>query len=107
MSADADPEHTSAASGAEGAGSAAGRGHDSAGATTVSADRADSAHLAETPEAGAVPRSKPAAAAGLDFDDPLDRPSFDDTDRGWGDPSPSSTDDDFARFLSEKPPHHL
>ena len=42
----------------------------------------------------------------LDFDDPLDRPSADDSDRGWGE-SFSSADDDFTRFLNEKPPHHL
>ncbi|MFG1809080.1 hypothetical protein [Streptomyces sp. NPDC049040] len=47
------------------------------------------------------------AAAGLVFDDPLDRPSVDDTDRGWGDPPSGSADDDFTRFLSQKPPHHL
>nr|WP_251513086.1 hypothetical protein [Actinacidiphila bryophytorum] len=54
----------------------------------------------------AAPRGAP-ASAGLVFDDPLDRPSSDDTDRGWGDPLSGSADDDFSRFLSEKPPHHL
>lgn len=43
----------------------------------------------------------------LDFDDPLDRPSPDDSDRGWGGTFTSSADDDFTRFLNEKPPHHL
>lgn len=47
------------------------------------------------------------APSGLVFDDPLDRPSSDDTDRGWGDSPSASADDDFTRFLSEKPPHHL
>jgi hypothetical protein len=48
-------------------------------------------------------------ATGLVFDDPLDRPSADDTDRGWDDrPAGSAADDDdFTRFLNEKPPHHL
>ncbi|MFI6248643.1 hypothetical protein [Streptomyces sp. NPDC051016] len=49
--------------------------------------------------------------AALIFDDPLDRQSSDDTDRGWGDrPSGDSTADsaaDLRRFLDEKPPHHL
>lgn len=44
---------------------------------------------------------------GLVFDDPLDRVSADDTDRGWGGSPADSTDDDFTRFLNEKPPHHL
>lgn len=53
--------------------------------------------------------ARPAAAAGLVFDDPLDRPSADDTDRGWGESfsGTGTADDDFTRFLNEKPPHHL
>jgi acetyl-CoA synthetase len=47
------------------------------------------------------------AGAGLVFDDPLDRPSGDDTDRSWGDSPSGTADDDFTRFLNEKPPHHL
>ncbi|MER7397704.1 hypothetical protein ABT381_19605 [Streptomyces sp. NPDC000151] len=52
--------------------------------------------------------AKPAAAA-LIFDDPLDQQSADDTDRGWGErPGPgSSSAADLARFLDEKPPHHI
>jgi hypothetical protein len=65
---------------------------------------------ADRPEApvgaAAAPRVTP-SSAGLVFDDPLDRPSSDDTDRGWGDQGLGSADDDFTRFLSEKPPHHL
>ena len=51
------------------------------------------------------------SAAALIFDDPLAQPSPDDTDRGWGEhaaagDSPDSAAD-LARFLDEKPPHHL
>ncbi|MFK8847192.1 hypothetical protein [Streptomyces sp. Ac-502] len=54
------------------------------------------------------PSPRPAAHAALIFDDPLSRRSSDDTDRGWGE-RPSRTDSaaDLARFLDEKPPHHL
>jgi hypothetical protein len=48
-------------------------------------------------------------AAALVFDDPQGRASHDDTDEGWGD-RPSSSGGgaaDLARFLDEKPPHHL
>jgi hypothetical protein len=48
------------------------------------------------------------AAAALIFDDPLDRQSGDDTDTGWGERlTGGSSQDDLARFLDEKPPHHL
>jgi hypothetical protein len=45
----------------------------------------------------------------LIFDDPLSQPAPDDSDRGWGDAPTSSGDAvaDLARFLDEKPPHHL
>ena len=53
------------------------------------------------------PRPVPTApAAALDFDDPFDRPSRDDTDHGWGDERPPDPAGDLARFLAEKPPHH-
>ncbi|MFJ7058858.1 hypothetical protein ACK8N7_21640 [Streptomyces griseobrunneus] len=56
---------------------------------------------AEPPE---EPKSKPV----LIFDDPLDQQSADDTDRGWGErPSSGSGAADLARFLDEKPPHHI
>jgi hypothetical protein len=45
----------------------------------------------------------------LIFDDPLDQQSPDDTDRGWGE-RPLAVGDsaaDLARFLDEKPPHHI
>lgn len=51
----------------------------------------------------------PAAKPTLIFDDPLDRQSSDDMDGGWGERPPTSGDSaaDLARFLDEKPPHHL
>ncbi|GGP96946.1 MULTISPECIES: hypothetical protein [Streptomyces] len=50
------------------------------------------------------PRPKPR----IDFDDPLDRQSSDDTDRGWGERPPTAGGAaDLARFLDEKPPHHI
>ncbi|MFC9248405.1 hypothetical protein ACFT7S_31600 [Streptomyces sp. NPDC057136] len=50
--------------------------------------------------------SEPTSA--LVFDDPLDRQSSDDTDRGWGERTPSGgSAADLARFLDEKPPHHI
>ncbi|MFC9815180.1 hypothetical protein ACFVJM_24225 [Streptomyces virginiae] len=50
------------------------------------------------------PRPKPR----IDFDDPLDQQSSDDTDRGWGERSPTGgSAADLARFLEEKPPHHI
>ncbi|MEU7015505.1 hypothetical protein [Streptomyces sp. NPDC046385] len=53
------------------------------------------------------PDSRPRPA--LIFDDPLDQQSADDTDRGWGERPPAGGDStaDLARFLDEKPPHHL
>lgn len=56
---------------------------------------------------GAASLADPLPASALVFDDPLDRPSSDDTDRGWGEAVSASADDDFTRFLNEKPPHHL
>ncbi|WP_190083582.1 hypothetical protein [Streptomyces longisporoflavus] len=45
----------------------------------------------------------------LVFDDPLSQQSSDDTDRGWGERPSAGSDSaaDLARFLDEKPPHHL
>jgi hypothetical protein len=58
-----------------------------------------------TPEPrDAAPRD-PAAA--LVFDDPLSRPSRDDSDTGWGERPAQGSAADLARFLDEKPPHHL
>ncbi|MFD6417210.1 hypothetical protein [Streptomyces sp. NPDC060194] len=56
------------------------------------------------PADAAARRPRPA----LVFDDPLDRRSSDDTDRGWGErPAASGSAADLARFLDEKPPHHI
>ncbi|MCH6160796.1 hypothetical protein [Streptomyces marispadix] len=60
-------------------------------------------------------------AARLQFDDPLSLRSADDSDSGWGEGQagdggtgrvprgerPEKADADLARFLEEKPPHHL
>ncbi|WP_344291838.1 hypothetical protein [Streptomyces synnematoformans] len=44
----------------------------------------------------------------LVFEDPLTRQSRDDTDEGWGErPAAEGSTADLARFLDEKPPHHL
>ncbi|MFG2095402.1 hypothetical protein [Streptomyces sp. NPDC048612] len=70
---------------------------------------ADAAPTPEQPPAS--PAARPAAskaAARLVFDDPLSRQSSDDTDRGWGErPAGGDSAADLARFLDEKPPHHL
>jgi hypothetical protein len=49
----------------------------------------------------------PDRKAALVFDDPLSRPSADDTDQGWGERPSGDSAADLARFLDEKPPHHL
>ncbi|QPP08367.1 hypothetical protein G4Z16_20395 [Streptomyces bathyalis] len=59
----------------------------------------------------------PDPAARLSFDDPLSLRSADDTDSGWGEGQEgdggtsrggqSASAADLARFLEEKPPHHL
>ncbi|MBM7171169.1 hypothetical protein JQK87_22750 [Streptomyces sp. G44] len=56
-----------------------------------------------SPEQGKKPRNA------LVFDDPLSQQSSDDTDRGWGERAEAGRDSaaDLARFLDEKPPHHL
>ncbi|MEU1076579.1 MULTISPECIES: hypothetical protein [unclassified Streptomyces] len=56
----------------------------------------------------AKPASDPKPRPALVFDDPLDQQSADDTDRGWGERAPSTgSAADLARFLDEKPPHHI
>ncbi|MCS0639347.1 hypothetical protein NX801_27660 [Streptomyces sp. LP05-1] len=61
-----------------------------------------------TPEPRATrPEPAPPRKPVLVFDDPLDQQSSDDTDRGWGERPPADSAADLARFLDEKPPHHL
>ncbi|MFG2194402.1 hypothetical protein [Streptomyces sp. NPDC048639] len=61
-----------------------------------------------TPERPEPAEGAAAPAARLDFDDPLARPSTDDSDQGWGDrTSGGESASDLARFLDEKPPHHV
>ncbi|MFI0262953.1 hypothetical protein ACH4OW_28415 [Streptomyces sp. NPDC017056] len=61
----------------------------------------------EQPERPERPE-RPKTSAALIFDDPLNQQSSDDTDRGWGErPSGNDSAADLARFLDEKPPHHL
>ncbi|MFJ8017618.1 hypothetical protein [Streptomyces sp. NPDC096339] len=62
------------------------------------------------PEPAAKPETepKPKPKPRLVFDDPLDQQSSDDTDRGWGERPPAGgSAADLARFLDEKPPHHI
>ncbi|MCF3147215.1 hypothetical protein [Streptomyces platensis] len=65
----------------------------------------------QPPAPAPAPTVRPAAprpAAKLIFDDPLSQQSSDDTDRGWGErPAGGDSAADLARFLDEKPPHHL
>ncbi|MFG2620512.1 hypothetical protein ACGFXC_23145 [Streptomyces sp. NPDC048507] len=61
---------------------------------------------AATPHPAPKPDPKPRPK--LVFDDPLDQQSSDDTDRGWGErPAAGGSAADLARFLDEKPPHHI
>ncbi len=54
------------------------------------------------------PKPEPKPKPRLVFDDPLDQQSSDDTDRGWGErPAAGGSAADLARFLDEKPPHHI
>ncbi|WP_327156436.1 hypothetical protein [Streptomyces tubercidicus] len=68
---------------------------------------APGAKRAPEPSAAVRPVA-PGSAARLIFDDPLNQQSSDDTDRGWGErPAGGDSAADLARFLDEKPPHHL
>ncbi|MFF4858167.1 hypothetical protein ACFY2N_25040 [Streptomyces rubiginosohelvolus] len=54
------------------------------------------------------PHPEPKPKPVLIFDDPLDRQSADDTGQGWGERPPAGgSAADLARFLDEKPPHHI
>lgn len=60
------------------------------------------------PQTAAKPPQDPKPKPRLDFGDPLDQQSSDDTDRGWGERPPAGgSAADLARFLDEKPPHHV
>ncbi|OKJ99648.1 hypothetical protein AMK26_26910 [Streptomyces sp. CB03234] len=75
---------------------------------TQSADSTHSTHSADGPDSPAHPASPKKRTPALIFDDPLDQQSADDTDRGWGERPPAGDSAaDLARFLDEKPPHHL
>ncbi|MEU2394844.1 hypothetical protein [Streptomyces sp. NPDC007369] len=82
--------------------------------STVPASDPQPAHAEPAPPAGSPADSRPGSAVPrkprprLVFDDPLDQQSRDDTDHGWGERAPAAgTSADLARFLAEKPPHHL
>ncbi|GAA1349471.1 hypothetical protein [Streptomyces beijiangensis] len=63
---------------------------------------------ANAPTPAPAPKPEPKPKPKLVFDDPLDRQSSDDTDQGWGErPSGGDSAADLARFLDEKPPHHV
>ncbi|MBT2541713.1 hypothetical protein J7E99_13595 [Streptomyces sp. ISL-44] len=60
------------------------------------------------PDPQTEPAVPPKPRPRLVFDDPLDQQSSDDTDRGWGERPPAGgSAADLARFLDEKPPHHI
>ncbi|MEV5680506.1 hypothetical protein [Streptomyces sp. NPDC052179] len=62
----------------------------------------------QQPHQQAKPPQEPKPKPTLIFDDPLDQQSADDTDRGWGErPATGGSAADLARFLDEKPPHHI
>ncbi|MFE3600909.1 hypothetical protein ACFXP3_05380 [Streptomyces sp. NPDC059096] len=63
----------------------------------------------EQPAEPRRPSGPPRPHAALVFDDPLDQQSSDDTDDGWGERPTGSGGSaaDLARFLDEKPPHHI
>ncbi|MEU3062748.1 hypothetical protein AB0P12_05645 [Streptomyces subrutilus] len=64
--------------------------------------------MSTAPDPHPQPRPAPRPKPRIDFDDPLDQQSSDDTDRGWGERPPAGgSAADLARFLDEKPPHHI
>ncbi|MEV0412660.1 hypothetical protein AB0I68_18100 [Streptomyces sp. NPDC050448] len=72
--------------------------------STAPASDPQSSQPDSRPEGAPAAKPKPR----LVFDDPLDQQSSDDTDRGWGERPPAGgSAADLARFLDEKPPHHL
>ncbi|WP_328538258.1 hypothetical protein [Streptomyces sp. NBC_00344] len=64
--------------------------------------------MSTAPAPGPRDEEQPRPRPKLVFEDPLDQQSSDDTDRGWGERASSGDGDtDLARFLDEKPPHHV
>ncbi|AEN10536.1 MULTISPECIES: hypothetical protein [unclassified Streptomyces] len=62
----------------------------------------------EPPQSQERPSQDSGPRPALVFDDPLDRQSADDTDQAWGERAPvGGGAADLARFLDEKPPHHI
>ncbi|WP_189326934.1 hypothetical protein [Streptomyces flaveus] len=59
------------------------------------------------PSEGAAPAPQDSRKSALVFDDPLSQQSADDTDGGWGERPSGDSAGDLARFLDEKPPHHI
>ncbi|MET7637440.1 hypothetical protein [Streptomyces sp. NPDC005438] len=79
-------------------------------------ERADPEEAPDTegatrPEAEPEPESATGATAppraGLVFDDPLSQQASDDQDFGWGERPTHDSAADLARFLHDRPPHHL
>ncbi|MBV9025084.1 MAG: hypothetical protein JO362_15135 [Streptomycetaceae bacterium] len=71
-------------------------------------DPASASAPASVPDDATPPVPRPNPPAALVFDDPFDRQSSEDTDETWGDRSSAqSSAADLARFLDEKPPHHI
>lgn len=68
-----------------------------------------SPHRTGGPHSASSGEPDPDPAAALDFGDPLSARSVDDTDHGWGEGTSDTGGSaaDLARFLDEKPPHHL
>jgi hypothetical protein len=63
------------------------------------------AQSAQGGEPETVGEPKPGATR-LVFDDPLDRQTSDDTDRGWGERPGGAGGRGLDWYLSQRPPHH-
>ncbi|MDK1476563.1 hypothetical protein QNO07_24690 [Streptomyces sp. 549] len=75
-------------------------------ASQTPASQISEAQTSAGAEAQGEPSQPEAKRAALDFGDPLSQQSSDDSDSGWGE-RPASSAGDLARFLDEKPPHHI
>lgn len=60
-----------------------------------------------SPRPAERPEGADLGVAALVFEDPLAGRSRDDSDEGWGDPAGGASAAELARFLDEKPPHHI